>query len=144
MKEKTKLNLDIEALFPFSLFKIGEQEIKIYPLDISQIAYMLKKFNTLIPTLQNKGISFENYNQPENIISLVGLILDEAPEILAEASNIELESIKQLPLEYSIDLLSVIIDINLKSKSSLMGNFSTLSTKVMSLLPPEPKKKKKK
>jgi len=139
---KIKLSVDFDSLFPGKVFKIKDQEITIYPLNIQQISYVIKKVNTLIPEFEKKNISFDNLGTPENMFNMVSIIMDNAPEILSELTGIEEESIKKLPVSYAIELFSTALEVNIESKDDLQKNFNGLSKKMMNLIPAEEKKKK--
>ena len=139
---KIKLSVDFDSLFPGKVFKIKDQEITIYPLNIQQISYVIKKVNTLIPEFEKKNIYFDNLGTPENMFNMVSIIMDNAPEILSELTGIEEESIKKLPVSYAIELFSTALEVNIESKDDLQKNFNGLSKKMMNLIPTEEKKKK--
>jgi len=140
MKRQT-LSLDIEALFPGSTIKIGNQAIIIRPLNITQIAEISKKLTGVGMILSNKDITWENFNLPKNLFSITTLILENVPEVLEEASNIALSDLQQLPLEMIVVIVNAVIEENLKSKEVLEKNFKSLTEK---FLPEQPKKKKTK
>jgi NTP pyrophosphatase (non-canonical NTP hydrolase) len=133
--KKTKLNLDFNALFPGKLYKIQDQEIEIKPVNVSQIAYIIKKIQSLIPLFQKNDISGDNFNSSSNLITLVSILFEHAPEILSEITQIEIESLQQLPLDIVIDIFAVAIEVNLESKDSLEKNYQSLKINIKKILP---------
>jgi hypothetical protein len=127
--KKQKLNLDLEALFPGSPLIIGNESIIIRPLNIEQLAHISKKISGLGKILTEKNITIENFNTPENLFHLAVIALDNVPEVLEEAANVEIESLKQLPLEIIVQIIERIISENLKSKDGLEKNFKSLIEK---------------
>ena len=135
--KKVKLNLDFDALFPGQIYKIQNQEINIQPVNVTQIAYIIKKFKSIIPILKKENITFDNYNKPDNIITIINIIFENIPEILSELTGIELESIKKLPLDIIVDIFNVAMEVNIESKDSLEKNFRNLTQKMQNLIPKE-------
>ena len=137
--EKIKLDIDFESLFPGKSYKILTQEIQINPLNVKQIAYLIKKFQDLIPIINENNISFANIEQPSTVIKLVSILMEQAPEVISEITGIDINSIQKLPLDKVIELTSIAIEVNVKSKKSLEKNFQKLKTNLMDLLPTEMK-----
>jgi len=137
--EKIKLDIDFESLFPGKSYKILTQEIQINPLNVKQIAYLIKKFQDLIPIINENDISFANIEQPSTVIKLVSILMEQAPEVISEITGIDINSIQKLPLDKVIELTSIAIEVNVKSKKSLEKNFQKLKTNLMDLLPTEMK-----
>jgi hypothetical protein len=127
---RQKLNLDLEALFPGDTLKIGGTVINIRPLGVLQLSLISKKLKGFLQILSEDGVTWENYNQTENIIKIASILLEQFPEILAEASNIDDEDLKELPLEVIVQVLDKVIEVNLKSKSTLEKNFKSLTEKL--------------
>lgn len=119
---KIELDLDFEELFPGEIFKIGKQEINIVPVNIEQIAGITKKLNIIMPIFKDKNITFKNFNKPENIIDVVTILIQNAPDILSEITGISEKSICKLPLEYAIKLFDIALKVNIAAKDSLEKN----------------------
>lgn len=130
---KQKLTLDLEALFPGSTLTIGSDTIIIRPLNIEQLAYLSKKVSSLGTVLSEKNITMENFNTPENLFHIAVIVLENIPEVLEEAANVEIESLRKLPLDIIIQLIAKIIDENMKSKESLEKNFKSLIGKFQTM-----------
>jgi hypothetical protein len=128
-KERTRLSLDLEALFPGDSLTIGDQTIDIRPLGILQLSVIARKLKGFGAVLGEEGVSWDNYNQPENLLKLAVILLEQFPEVLEEASNIALEDLQQLPIDVIVEILDKVIDVNMKSKEKLEGNFKSLAQK---------------
>ena len=133
MSKKIKLNLDFDTLFPGKSYKIQDQEIFITPVNIQQLAYVIKKVKDVIPIIQSHKITFKNFNTFDNILTLTSVLFDNAPEILSEVLGVELESLKQLPLEIIVEMLAIAIEVNLESKESLEKNYQVLKASLQKI-----------
>ena len=133
MKERVRLNIDIDALLPGDNFQIGNQTILIRPLSIIQYKFILSKIKGLFEYTKELGITSENYRDNDKFIMIAEIIVEKFPELLEEVSNIAAEDLQQLPIEIIISLIDKCLDVNLKSKESLVGNFRSLALKVQSL-----------
>jgi hypothetical protein len=134
MDERQRLNLDLDSLFPGESFTVGSTTVFIKPLGIKQIALIAKKIKGLGNLLNEEKITWDNFQQPENLVKLVTIILDNFPEVLEEASNIAIEDIELLPVDMIVDLLNKVIEVNLASKEKLEGNFKSLAGKFSALM----------
>jgi len=139
--KKQKLNLDLEALFPGSALPIGNESIIIRPLNIEQLAILSKKASCIGSILVEKGITFENFNTPINLFQLAVISLENIPDVLAEAANVEMDTLKKLPIEIIVQIIEKIISENMKSKEVLEKNFKSLIEKFQTQPLPTQKKK---
>ena len=143
MAERQRLNLDLESLFPGDTITIGNQTVDIKPLGIKQLAVISRKLKGFGTILADDGVDWENYNQPNNLIKLATVLLDQFPEVLEEASNIAAEDLQQLPLDIVVELLDKVLEVNMKSKEKLEGNFKSLAGKFEMIQQPTPKSQKR-
>jgi len=143
MAERQRLNIDLEALFPGDTLTIGEQTIDIRPLGIKQLAIIARKLKGFGKVLAEEKVNWDNYNQPENLIKLATVLLDQFPEVLEEGSNIALEDLEELPLEIVVEILDKVMEVNMKSKESLEGNFKSLAEKFGMMQTPKVKSRKR-
>ena len=120
------LSLDLESLFPGSSVIIGNQSIIIRPLTIEQLSHISKKLTGLTCMLAEQGVTWENFNNPENLFKLAIAVLDNVPDVLEEAANVNIEDLKKLPIEFIVQILEAIISENLKSKEGMEKNFKSL------------------
>jgi hypothetical protein len=135
-KERLRLKLDLDSLFPGDTLTIGENVIPIKPLGIRQLADVSRQLDGFGTLMSEKGITWDNYNQPQHITTIATLLLQHAPEVLAEASNIEAEDLRELTPELIAEVLDKVLEVNLASKEKLEKNFKSLAAK-MNLLGPK-------
>jgi len=143
--QRQTLSLDLDSLFPGESLTIGNSTVVIRPLNIEQIASLAKQLKGIGTILTEAGITFENYTSGENMFKLAVILLDNCPDILEEASNIDINDLKKLMPGTIAEILEKIISVNLESKDTLIKNFQSLIEKFTEILPqPESKTKGKK
>lgn len=136
---RQKLSLDFDLLFPGEELTIGTSTIIIRPLTISQIATLSKKIKGMGKIISAEGVTWDNYTEKSSIFQLATVLIESFPEVLEEASNIQLSDLKQLPIECIVQIIAKVIDVNLKSKDDLTKNLQSLAEKLVSqLTPPVP------
>lgn len=123
---RQKLNTDLNELFPGEPLTIGTATVIIPPLGLEALFNSIKKIEGIATQLSEAEITFDNFNEPAKALKLVRIILETCPELLEEASNIDIEDIKQLPLEGVLAIINKVIEVNIKSKDALEGNFKSL------------------
>ncbi len=128
--ERIRLNLDLESLFPGDTIKIGEQIIDIRPLSIKQLAVIARKLKGFGAVLEEENVTWENYGNPENLLKLAVVLLDQFPEVLEEASNIAIDDLQSLPLDIVVQILDKVLEVNMNSKDKLSGNFKSLVSRL--------------
>lgn len=143
MTARQSLSLDIESLFPGEPLKIGNQSVIIHPLNIEQIAVLSKKLRGIGAILSELDVTWENYNTQANLFKLAVVVIENFPDILEEAANINIADLKVLPIEVIVLILDKILDVNLKSKEALEKNFKSLTKKFQGEEPKTKKKSKK-
>lgn len=126
--KKLKLNLELDTILPGKPFKIGTETVMIRPLMFGQYSDTTKQIRLFIEQLQEKNITLDNYE--ENWLELVECLLIDFPPIIEEASGIDIESLRMLPIDTMLGLLDVIVEVNMASKDTFLGNFSSLSTRI--------------
>ena len=129
--ERQSLNLDLDSLFPGESLTIGKTVIVIKPLGFEHIANLTIKLEGMGDALVEKGVTWDNYNEPANIFKIAVVTLKNFPDVLEEASNIKIEDLKKAPIEVIVDIVEKIISVNLKSKESLEKNFKNLAEKFL-------------
>lgn len=142
MTENGKVKLredDWAALFPQQPFMVGTTTLYLKPLSLSGIAKTMTHLKLISKKIQDSGIDLLNF-QPnlETITCLVAIVLTYAPEILSEMSGLDVEDVQQLPLDLAVNLLSVCLDINIKSQDGLIKNFKRLGEKVATMTQTNP------
>lgn len=141
--KRTRLNLDLESLFPGDTIEICGQSVDIRPLGIQQLAVIARKLKGFGSILSEEGVDWDNYSQPENLFKLAVILLDHAPDVLEEASNIALEDLQILPIDIVVEILDKVIEVNMKSKEKLEGNFKSLAGKLNLVKTTKPKSRKR-
>lgn len=126
MDEKVSFDVDWDALFPGEPFVVGTFTHNIKPLDISGIAKISKKIKSILPMLEKENINLNNIGNGDAIVRLIPILMDNAPDIISDATGIELLSIIKFPPSYLIKLVTLTIKVNLKSKEELEKNFESL------------------
>lgn len=128
MGSKISFDVDWDSLFPGKPFVVEEANMthNVTPLNIEGIAKITKKIKSILPLVQKEGIDWNNIGDPEKIIKLVPILMDNAPDIISESTGIELESIVKFPPHYLLKLVTVAIEVNLESKEALEKNFESL------------------
>lgn len=126
-KDRQRLSLDLESLFPGDTLKIGDQTVDIIPLGLLQLATIARKLKGFGSVLGKEGVTWDNYNKPENLLKLAVILLEQFPEVLEECSNIAVEDLQQLPLDIIVEILDKVLEVNMKSKEKLEGNFKSLT-----------------
>ena len=125
-----KLGLNLDSLFPGKAVTIGTGSIEIKPLSIVTLVSVIRKIKALGPILMENGVTWENYNDPQNLFIIVEVIMDNVPQLMEELTDIDIDDIKQLPLEALVILLTGVIDVNIQSKETLEKNFERLAGKL--------------
>lgn len=133
MSNRIKLTSELDSLLPGEDFVIGDQTITIKPLSLSQVKLIVGRVNALVSECTTQGITLSNIENPEKFVQVAELIITKFPDILEELSNIDGDDLQRLPVEIVVALLDKCIDVNLKSKESLLGNFKSLATKMNQL-----------
>jgi hypothetical protein len=130
-KERQTLSLDLETLFPGESLTIGKNSVLIRPLNISQIAILSKKIKGIGDILSKEGVTWENYSEQSSLFKIAVVLLDMFPDVLEEAADINVDDLKQLPLESVVEIVTKVIEVNLRSKDTLTKNFKSLTEKLV-------------
>lgn len=130
---KIKLNLDWDALFPGKEIDLYGEKIFIKPMESQQIGRVISNVKSLIQVFDEQDITFENYKNPDKLLALLDIIMQNSPEIISEATGISLEDINRLPIDANLLLLVTAVEVNLESKESLEKNLSCLTKKLQEL-----------
>lgn len=126
-----KLGFKVDSLFPGKAIKIGTSGVvDIKPLSIVTLASVVRQIKSIGPILLEKGVTWDNYNEPQNLFIIVEVIMDSVPTLMEQLTDIDIEDIKQLPVEAIVSLLTGVIDVNIQSKDELEKNFKSLAGKL--------------
>jgi len=131
------LDIDFDSLFPGEPVSIGSTQVFIRPLGLEQLIIITKKIKGIGKIFTEEGINWENYNSKDNLFKISILLLENFPDVLEEASNIELVSLKKLPLDIVVQIVNKVIEVNMKSKDDLSKNFKSLVEKFAPIQAPE-------
>lgn len=134
-KEKQRLGEDaFEDLFIGQEVTIGKAKATIEPLGFKMLAGLLRRLRGLGKELSEAGVTWDNYSTTSGIVPLASVIMDNCPAILSDATGIHQEDLERLPLEYHVELLSVVIEVNTRSKEVLEKNFESLAGKLSTIM----------
>lgn len=126
-----KLGLNLDSLFPGKAVKLGENcTVDLKPLSIVTLASVVRQVKSIGPILVDKGVTWDNYNQPQNLFTIVEIIMESVPMLMEQITDIDIDELKQYPLEAIVSLLAGVIDVNIQSKESLEKNFESLAGKL--------------
>lgn len=136
MAQKIRLDLKWNDIFPGEAVDIAGCSVMIEPLGIKKIADIIKKIQNISSVLSKSGITYDNFKDPDKFVSLATIIVQQAPDILSDATGIHTEDIGKLPIEYVILLLSKVVEVNIKSKETLIKNCTRLASTMGDLMKP--------
>lgn len=136
MAQKVRLDLKWEDIFPGEIVDVAGCSVMIEPLGIKKIAEIIKKIQSISSTLSKLGVTYENFKDPEMFFSLAAILSTQAPDILSDATGIHTDDIGKLPIEYVVLLLSKVVEVNVKSKETLIKNCTRLASTMGDLMKP--------
>ena len=116
----------VSELFPKKNVTIGNGKVSVQAMSFGTLASVIRQLKELIEILSAEGITWENYEQKENLFVIAINIIEKFPSLLSEASNIEEDSLKALPLDVIIQIISAVIEINMEAKDTFLKNFNSL------------------
>jgi len=131
MKERQKLSVDFDSLFPGETLEIGNSTVLIRPLGFEQIAIIIKRIKGIGTVLEKEGVTWENFEEKSSLFKIAVVVIDSFPDVLEEASNIDIADLKRLPLEYIVKIVNKVIEVNLKSRDDLVKNFKSLTEQLI-------------
>ena len=141
---RLKLDLSqLDELFPGQSLSVLGQTVVIRPLGLLKLSMVAKQLDGFGAALTEAGVSWENYNQPSFMLKLAQILLTQFPEVLAEASNIDVESLQALPIEIVAEILNVVLEVNLEAREKLEKNWNSLAEKLKMTQKPASGKKGK-
>ena len=103
---RQSLSVDLDSLFPGESLKIGDTQIIIRPLSILQIATISKQLTGFGKILAGDGVTWENYEDQQNLFKIASLLLVNFPSVLEEAANVNIEDLEQLPIDLIIEIVN--------------------------------------
>lgn len=132
-RERTRVQIDLDELLPGDTVKIGSQDVLIRPLGLLQYKMVVSKMKALIKELSELGVTTENYKDPQQLLIIAETLLTKFPEVLEEVSNIAMEDLEGFPIEVIVSIIDKCLDVNMKAKESLLGNWTSLMGKLEKL-----------
>ena len=130
MKERTRLKIDLDAILPGDQFQIGSESVLIRPLSLVQYKVIIGQVKSLAAYLKEHGVDQKNWKETDNIIFIAETVIEKFPDLLAEVSGIHEDDLQELPLEIIVALIDKCMEVNMKAKDSLLGNFKSLIGKI--------------
>ena len=127
-KQRQRITIDLEALFPGEPLMIGDQQVLIRPLVAEQIAILTIKAKGYGTVLADQGVTWDNYNQPENLFTMATVLIKQFPEVLEELSDIHKDDLIKLPIDVIVTVIDKVIEVNLKAKENFEKNSKSLTT----------------
>jgi hypothetical protein len=132
--KKVKFDVDWSDLFPGKSFDVGSKTHFVKPLNIKGIAMVVNKVKSITPILKEQGIDLNKMTQQmsaqdviDMMLNAVPILMENVPEVISEATGIEVESLMDFPPQYLIKLVTVAIETNMESKEALEKNFKSLT-----------------
>ncbi len=139
-KQRQRLTIDLSDLFPGESVDVGGQAVIIKPLVAEQIATLLTQAKGFGVILSEQGVTWDNYNLPENVFKIASTLITQFPEILEELSDVHQDDLKKLPIELIVVILDKVIEVNLRAKDALEKNSKSLTTLFRRTTPKVPEK----
>ncbi len=124
---------DWKNLLPQTDYKLGNTTLPLRPLNVSEVGKIARVAKNMAQYMKDKGITLDNFKDPANIGIVFEIILDVCPELISDSANLDVEDVRNLPLEVGIDLFNKLIEVNLKSKDALEKNSLNLANTIKSL-----------
>jgi len=149
-QERKRLSLNLDKLLPGEAFQIGDEQVIIRPLGLRQIREITSKLKSLWKSLTEQGVTFSttnkeikdeagnvnyigippNFKEPEKLLIIAEVLVTQFIDVLEEVSDIHRDDLSEFPIDIIVGLIDKCIDVNLKSKDSLLGNFVSLTGKL--------------
>ena len=127
MSEPTRLKIQWDNLFPVDTFTIGDTDVPVKPMSFACLAGVLSELKGFNKILADNDINLGENVSPNDMLSIASLLVDKFPGALSRASNIHPEDIAEMPLDIVVGLLAKTIEVNMKSKDSMIKNFKGLT-----------------
>jgi hypothetical protein len=131
---------ELESLFEATEVIINDDPrvaLEIRPLPLSGWARVLRWVRSRLGELREQGVTLDNLDEPANMIAVLAMLLETGPDVLAEASGLDVTTVQSLPLDAAIRLLDGVINANKASLArfresieKVMGNFTSLARMV--------------
>lgn len=107
-------------------FPIGSTTLNIIAFSWNQLDALSLKIEAVVLQCISQGLTRENFHEVGNLFMIAKSVLEKGPEIVSEASNLDVADVRELPLPILSNLVSKIIEVNAESKESLVKNLKAL------------------
>ena len=124
---------DWENLLPAKEVPIGSKKIIIEPFGVKALKVAIQQVISIQGMFEAQGITRTNFNKAENLPKVAVILIDNIPDLLADASGIPVDEFSRLPLAPVVEILNAVIDVNLESQRGLEKNLPALVAKLTSL-----------
>ena len=127
-KEKRKLtDEDWDLLLPGEEVKLGATRIDLKPLGFQEFVLTVRRLGQVRDVLAKEGLTLENFNEPENLLKLVVVVMDEVPELLSDILDVDKADLQRVPVTTMVEVARKVIEINVKSQEGLLKNLTALA-----------------
>ena len=123
---------DWDILLPGETVKIGNKNLLIKPLGLSDLALLLRELKTVVKICSESGITLDNYEA--HLWQLAEIIMSETPHILTLVTGIDSEDVSRLPVAIAMKILNVCLQVNIDSQGDLLKNSHALVDLVAQLI----------
>lgn len=124
-----KLNQDDwKMLFPCKTCLIGTTKLEIKPLSLKDIPKIMVYSRDILEKIKGEDFSTKTFFK-------ILLHVAESPEIISLMSGLDIEDVKNLPIDVFTSLATECIKINIGSGENLLKNLTALVENVTNILP---------
>ena len=117
---------DWAVLLPENIVQIGSKAISIKPLTISNFSTISAKATHVFKQLKAKGYFTDPETYGNDIAKAAPFILSEIPEVISEITSIPEGDLKRLPIGKVVEIITSIIEINIRDHETLEKNLGSL------------------
>ena len=125
--EKISLMTFIEDIFPQQKVKVGTGSIVLKAMPFGTLVSIIAQLKELGATLKEQGVTWDNYQEQEFTMKAAITIVEEFPELLSEVTTIDIESLKAIPLDVLVEIISATVEVNMSAKDKFIKNFQSLT-----------------
>lgn len=128
---------DLVPTFPITLhFDEGKTfTISVRPLSIEGWAQVFSWIRRSQDDLRRLGVRLDSLQDATTLVDLLQLLLSTAPSLLAMASGLSEQAVRDLPASAALDLLEGLLDVNQRSLDRFQQRMQSLVGKLMRAAP---------
>jgi len=137
MSQNGKVKLsegDWELLLPSKSVTLGGTVVDIKPLGLEEFVKAVTRITTIREDFAQAGVTLENFNTGEGLTKFATILIEKLPDVLSDATKLEVNDLKRLPLASAVCLLDAVLEANIESQDGLLKNFEALAGKVSRLM----------